>query len=50
MIPPKSVEEWQKELLGWNGHALSIFGNLGIDPATGDLPVPAVQAPPYSSC
>ena len=23
-----------------SGHALSIFGHLGVDPSTGDLPVP----------
>ena len=32
--------EWQEGLLSWNGHALSIFGHLGVDPTTGDLPVP----------
>jgi hypothetical protein len=45
MKPPKTRERatashWQEGLLSWNAHALSIFGHLGVDPTTGDLPVP----------
>eukprot|EP01047_Picozoa_sp_COSAG01_P026575 COSAG01_NODE_1717_length_9398_cov_83.738574_4_plen_516_part_00 len=39
MAPPKSVRGWQDALLDWNGHALSVFGLLGVDPASGDLPL-----------
>ena len=40
MVPPKTRQQWQDALLSWNGHALSIFGHLGVDPALGDLTVP----------